>query len=109
MNLDICRKCPYWTEYFTLDERNRMALLYIGCCLEKFYDDDVYKINESKYELVRDAMNGNDLCGFNSREFKNVVDFAKDEHDRLKKLISNMAVPDECDYFVEQKMEDWNR
>lgn len=54
------------------------------------------------------AMNDKDYCGMKNDEFENVVDIVKDEYNRLKKSIFDMNTPMECEYFAEQKIEEWN-
>ena len=111
MNANICEKCSNWWEHFRLDRNEKKALLYVGCCLEQLQNNDVYKyteISESKYELVRTAMNDKDYCGMKNDEFENVVDIVKDEYKELKKSIFDMDTPIECEYFAEHKIEEWN-
>lgn len=108
----ICGRCPYLWEQFTFIDVEKKVKLYVGCSKYPI-DKDVFACREfigRQYELVRNATNANKHCGMRDEGFMYAVDAVRDDYDDLRKSVFNACdVPSQCEYFVEQKMRDWNR
>ena len=92
----------------------RIATLKIGCAIPPFWFGDK-KFYGKGYEIVRNAIrrgknrdSSRTYCTRKDSYFKEVVNCVKEDYDNLKKSIISTSVPEECPYYIEQTIEEWN-
>ena len=115
-NIKICEKCQYWCEYFGLYTEDRTSRLWIGCRLPRAsYAEKTFR--GGKYALIKNGIRGNATrkkgkapcgCYNGSPTFKNIAELLKDEREVLRKKFECSTLVEECPYYAEHKIEEWN-
>ena len=113
MNLDICRKCPYWTEFLlaedTCDVSMRCYKSFDCRCKVAFPDADIDSVRKIiDRSPHRDLMYG--LFGDEGQLYAKALSFCGgDAESRMQNELIKHKVPDNCIYMAEQYLEDWNK
>ena len=138
MNVELCKKCNHWSEEFGMDNENHIAILKIGCeidrpncnetrmktipldsvdnshCLKKFRNNEYAVIRnhiKKEYEKILYPRT-TEHCD-RSQRLKNSLEIAKDvfkdEYANLEKKAIVLKVSEKCPYYTEHTIEDWNK
>ena len=116
-NIKICENCSSWCEYCGLYTENRTATLWVGCRLTRG-SCNVTSFTGKKYMDIKNAIRGDKTkkkgkvpsgCYNGSPTFKNIAELLKDEREVLRKKFEGAPVVEECPYYAEHKIEEWNK
>lgn len=117
--ISICENCRSWCEYVGVYTDVRKAILWVGCRLPRgSYSETTFK--GKKYVDIKNTIRGDKPgnrkrgkapcgCYNGSPTFKNIAELLKDEREVLRKKFECSTLVEECLYYAEHKIEDWNK
>lgn len=110
LNLEICRKCPYWKE--SIISYRDEELISIGCIFIQDYYNLCATIDGASHVMIRNLMRKNgrkSWIGGKSKLYGKAIAYARRQYDELLVLATVHAIPERCRFHMEQTMEELNR
>jgi hypothetical protein len=110
MMVDVCRRCPKWTEFVSLTGEGGI-LMACGCLRFNIICDDVFG-DGVKAACVVESMRRHGrkrLATHYGKAFWKIVgESLGEEHERAMGKLSMTDVPEGCPYYVEHMVAKWN-